>query len=103
MPIDPEEKASLTPEQRAAEMEKAQKRKKLTKGELKNRHAQELKSARKQMREGLESWHKLFRGDKGKPYRKVGRVKREEGWLEKMPKRGLCEQAEKGRPVRKYE
>ncbi|EOA85355.1 hypothetical protein ACJQWK_06495 [Exserohilum turcicum] len=103
MPIDPEEKASLTPEQRAAEQEKAKSRKKLTRGELKNRHAQELKSAKKQVVEGLESWHKLFRGDKGKPYRRVGKVKREEGWLEKMPERELCEQAVKSRPVRKYE
>jgi hypothetical protein len=33
----------------------------------------------------------------------VGHVKREPGWESKMPKRGLCEQAEKGRPVRKYD
>jgi hypothetical protein len=52
---------------------------------------------------GLEGWHMLFRGDKGKPYRRVGHVKREPGWESKMPKRGLCEQAEKGRPVRKYD
>jgi hypothetical protein len=45
----------------------------------------------------------LFRGDKGKAYRKVGEVRREEGWLEKMPVRKLCEQAEKSRPVRKYD
>ncbi|EFQ94810.1 hypothetical protein CFE70_004352 [Pyrenophora teres f. teres 0-1] len=103
MPVDPEEKVGLKPEEREKEMEKARKRKKLTKGELKNRHAQELKSARKQVAAGLDSWHKLFRGEKGKKYRRVGTVKREEGWLEKMPKRGLCESAEKGRPVRKYE
>ena len=103
MPVDPEHKVGLKPEEREKEMEKARTRKKLTKGELKNRHAQELKSARKQVVAGLESWHKLFRGDKGKKYRRVGTVKREEGWLEKMPKRGLCENAEKGRPVRKYE
>ena len=46
IPIDPEEKVSLTPQEREIEMEKARKRKPLTKGELKNRHAQELKSAR---------------------------------------------------------
>jgi hypothetical protein len=103
MPVDPEEKVGLTPEEREAEMEKAKKRKPLSKGELKNRHAQELKSARKQVVAGLEGWHMLFRGDKGKPYRRVGYVKRESGWQDKMPKRGLCEQAEKGRPVRKYD
>ncbi|KAF2799712.1 hypothetical protein K505DRAFT_413535 [Melanomma pulvis-pyrius CBS 109.77] len=74
---------------------------KLSKAELKNRHSQELRKAKKQVREGLEHWHALFRGDKGKPYFKVGEVKREKGWLEKLPKRALCETAEKGRPVRK--
>lgn len=72
----------------------------LSKAERKNRHAQELRAARKKVREGLEHWHVLFRGDKGKPYFKAGEVVREKGWLEKLPKRKLCEQAEKGRPVR---
>jgi hypothetical protein len=99
MPVDPEEKATATP----ADIEKAKHRKPLSKGELKNRYAQELKAARRQVKDGLEGWHQLFRGDKGKPYRRVGYVKREEGWLEKIPKRELCEQAEKGRPVRKYD
>ena len=99
MPIDPELKEGATDEDK----EKAKSRKQLSKGERKNRHAQELRSARKQVKEGLESWHKLFRGDKGKPYRRVGEVKREAGWLEKVPKRKLCDQAEKGRPARKYD
>jgi len=73
----------------------------LSKAELKNRHAQELRQARKQAREGLEHWHKLFRGDKGKPYFKVGEVKREKGWLEKLPRRTLCDSAVKARPTRK--
>lgn len=77
--------------------------KKLSKGEVKNRHAQELRKARKAVRDGLEHWHVLFRGDKGKPYFKVGEVKREEGWLAKLPKRELCEEAVKARPVRKDE
>ena len=102
IPVDPEHKLGLSADEKAAEMEKARGRKKLTKGELKNRHAQELRSARKQVRDGLESWHKLFRGDKGKPYRRVGTVRRDEGWLDKLPRRELCEQAEKSRPVRKY-
>lgn len=100
IPIDADQKPDATPE----DVEKARRgREKMSKGELKNRHARELREARKQVREGLENWHKLFRGEKGKGYRKVGEVKREEGWLDKIPKRGLCEQAEKGRPVRKYE
>jgi hypothetical protein len=99
MPVDPEEKATATPEDK----EKAGQRKPLSSAERKNRHAQELKAARRQVRDGLEGWHQLFRGDKGKPYRRVGYVKREEGWLDKTPKRELCEQAEKGRPARKYD
>lgn len=99
IPIDPELKEGASPE----DIEKAKTRKPLTPGERKNRHAQELRHARKQVRDGLENWHKLFRGDKGKPYRKVGEVKREKGWLEKLPKRKLCDQAEKSRPARKYE
>jgi len=74
---------------------------KLSKAEIKNRHAQELRQARKNMKDGLEHWHKLFRGDKGKPYFKVGQVKREKDWLKGLPKRELCEQAKKARPVRK--
>jgi hypothetical protein len=90
MPIDPPE-------------EEGKPKKQLTKAELKNRHAQELRKARKQVKEGLEHWHKLFRGDKGKPYFKVGTVRREEGWLEKLPKRELCETAQKSRPIRREE
>lgn len=99
IPIDPELREGAS----AEDIEKAKSRKPLTPGERKNRHAQELRSARKQVKDGLENWHKLFRGDKGKPYRRVGEVKREKGWLEKMPVRKLCEQAEKGRPARKYD
>ncbi|KAF2874088.1 hypothetical protein BDV95DRAFT_604294 [Massariosphaeria phaeospora] len=72
----------------------------LTKAQLKNRRAQELRQARKQAVEGLEHWHQLFRGDKGKPYFRVGEVRRERGWLEGVPERKLCEHAEKGRPKR---
>jgi len=99
MPIDPELKDDATPEVIA----KAKSRKPLTPGEEKNRRAQELRQAKKQVVAGLENWHKLFRGDRGKPYRKVGEVVRPEGWLEKMPVRKLCDQAQKSRPVRKYE
>lgn len=112
MPIDPWDKKpadsdSDSPEEaakkKAKEADMRRKAGRLTKQELKNRHAKELRSARKQVKEGLEHWHALFRGDKGKPYRKVGEVKREKGWLEKLPKRPLCEQALKSRPVRKYD
>ncbi|KAF1914649.1 hypothetical protein BDU57DRAFT_501213 [Ampelomyces quisqualis] len=99
LPVDPELKDSAAPQDR----DKAKARKPLSAAERKNRHAQELRSARKQVVAGLENWHMLFRGDKGKAYRKVGVVSREKGWLDKIPVRKLCEQAEKSRPVRKYE
>ncbi|KAF2715687.1 hypothetical protein K504DRAFT_457834 [Pleomassaria siparia CBS 279.74] len=113
MPIDPPDESTEIPEPPADANEDPivaahraarahdKRRPTLSKAELKNRHAQELRVARKKVREGLEHWHMLFRGDKGKPYFKVGEVKREKGWLEKLPKRELCEQAKKGRPVRK--
>jgi hypothetical protein len=101
MPIDPEEAPDYVPDADAAVEAAKREKRKLSKGEIKNRHAQELRKARKQMRDGLENWHKMFRGEKGKKYFKVGEVVREEGWLEKLPRRELCAQAEKGRPVRK--
>ncbi|KAF2266415.1 hypothetical protein CC78DRAFT_513484 [Lojkania enalia] len=70
---------------------------------LKNRHARELRQARKQVKEGLEHWHKVFRGDTGKPYFRVGEVVREKGWLDRLPRRELCAEAERGRPARKEE
>lgn len=99
VPVDPEEK----PDANADVLEKARQRKPLTKGEVKNRHAQEVRLARAKMVQGLESWHALFRGDKGKPYFRAGSVDRPQGWEKYLPERPLCEQAEKSRPVRKYE
>lgn len=105
IPVDPpiesadKDSADAEADKKAGSQDK--RRKPLSKGELKNRRAQELRAAKKQVKEGLEHWHQLFRGDKGKPYFKVGEVKREPGWLEKLPKRTLCENAEKNRPVRK--
>ncbi|KAF2442710.1 cytochrome b5 [Karstenula rhodostoma CBS 690.94] len=110
MPLEPWEKpppadASDDEKQKHAVLEKRarEKRGAMGKGDLKNRSALELRKARQSVKDGLEHWHQLFRGDKGKAYRKVGEVKRDEGWLAKLPKRTLCENAEKGRPVRKYD
>lgn len=99
MPVDPEEKVDATPEV----IEAAKSRKKLSKAEEKNRRAQELKQAKVKMVQGLESWHALFRGDKGKPYFRAGEIKRPAGWEKYLPEKPLCAQAEKSRPVRKYE
>ncbi|UPX16691.1 uncharacterized protein EKO05_0007079 [Ascochyta rabiei] len=99
MPVDPETK----PDAPADVREKAARRPPLSPGARKNRHAQELRQARAKMVQGLESWHALFRGDKGKPYFEAGVVDRPVGWESHVPERPLCEQAEKSRPVRKYE
>ena len=99
MPIDPEEKPDASPEV----IEKAKSRRKLSKEEVRERGERELEQARERMQQGLESWHALFRGDKGKPYRKVGMVKRPRDWERVVPPKKHCAQAEKSRPVRKYE
>ena len=59
---------------------------------------QELRKARKQVAETVEGWAKLFRGETGKDYFEAGKVVREKGWLEMLPKRKLCDRAEKKRP-----
>lgn len=100
-PASPDEDPAVDAHHKGRAHDKRRSSSKLSKAELKNRHAQDSRRARKQVREGLEHWHQLFRGDKGKPYLKVGEVRREKGWLEKLPKRKLCESAHKGRPVRK--
>ncbi|KAI9721804.1 MAG: hypothetical protein M1812_002139 [Candelaria pacifica] len=71
----------------------------LSKGELKKRKEQDRRIARKQLRESVGHWERFF-GDSSK-YHRVGRVRREEGWLEKIPRRELCEAARKARPKRK--
>jgi hypothetical protein len=72
----------------------------LTKAQLKVRRERVLRVARKQAYEVIEGWAKVFRGETGRPYFWVGTIKREEGWLEKLPKRELCELAAQGRPKR---
>lgn len=66
--------------------------------EQKRYRQQEVGKARKKVRDTLEGWHKMFRGDGGKDYFVVGKVDRAADWVEKQPRRKLCAQAEKGRP-----
>ncbi|RMZ08417.1 hypothetical protein D0860_04684 [Hortaea werneckii] len=66
--------------------------------ELKSQREQALRQARKQVQATIEGWGKMFRGETGKGYFEVGKVLREEGWLEKLPRREICAQAERGRP-----
>lgn len=69
------------------------------KGERKVRRERELRVARGKVRESVGHWEGFF-GRKGGKYFEVGRVAREEGWLERLPRRELCEGARRGRPRR---
>lgn len=73
---------------------------KRTKAEIKMARERERRLARKKVQDAIEGWAQLFRGEGGKPYFKVGEVKRDDGWLEKLPRRELCEKAQKQRPKR---
>ena len=64
------------------------------------RTKKETEEAKAKVKGVIEGWATTFRGDKGKKYFYVGDVKREKGWLERLPKRGLCERAQKVRPKR---
>ena len=58
----------------------------------------ESRLAKKRVQSVIDGWAKTFRGDTGKPYYWVGVVEREDGWLEKLPLRKLCEAAKRSRP-----
>ena len=75
----------------------------VTKAELKVRREREYRLARKRVDDTIEGWAKMFRGDGGKNYFEVGQVKRAPGWLDRLPKRPLCERAQKQRPRRQPE
>jgi hypothetical protein len=67
--------------------------------ELEELRRTELATALKRVDDGLAHWVKFF--TKSDKYHEVGRVVREDGWLEKLPRRELCRQAYKARPKRK--
>ncbi|RMY91446.1 hypothetical protein D0861_03046 [Hortaea werneckii] len=79
------------------EGKKKQKKKRIS-PELKSQREQALRQARKQVHATIEGWGKMFRGETGKGYFEVGKVVREEGWLDRLPRREICAQAERGRP-----
>ena len=58
--------------------------------------SQERKAAIRTVRESVRHWENFFKNSN--KYFEVGKVKYEPGWLEKMPRKGLCEQAERSRP-----
>ena len=73
----------------------------ISNAEEKTRREREVRAARKKVARTIEGWATMFRGDGGKDYFKVGEVKREPGWLQEIPKRELCDRAERVRPKRK--
>jgi predicted heme/steroid binding protein len=71
---------------------------KLTKTELKIRRERERREAKRRVKEGIEGWAQVFRGETGRPYFQVGSLKKEEGEL--GPVRELCQAAKESRPKR---
>lgn len=67
--------------------------------EMQKKMAEERAEALRMVEQTLKHWVDFF--SKSDKYMKVGRVKREEGWLEKAKPPKLCEQAAKGRVKRK--
>lgn len=67
--------------------------------ELEELKKKEVEEARQKVHDQLSHWVNFFA--RSPKYPKVGTVKREKGWLEKEPKKKLCDQAQKGRPKRK--
>lgn len=73
----------------------------LSKGQMKTRRERDVRLARKRIVEGLGHWESVFSGETGRPYFYIGKIRREKDWLEKLPKRELCQAAKDGRPSRK--
>lgn len=67
--------------------------------ELAELKEQELAAAREKVHDQLSHWVNFFA--RNVKYPKIGTVKQEKDWLEKEPRRKLCDQAQKGRPKRK--
>jgi predicted heme/steroid binding protein len=70
-----------------------------TAAELETLKQAELESAQKRVYDALAHWVNFF--ENSPRYARVGFVKREKGWLEKEPRKKLCDQAAKGRSKRK--
>ncbi|MCJ1310337.1 hypothetical protein MMC25_004001 [Agyrium rufum] len=67
--------------------------------EWKSKKAQAWKKGRERAMKTIAGWQSRFEtGKNQKGYFEVGRVVREEGWLEKMEKRELCPKAKEARP-----
>lgn len=74
--------------------------KKYSPAELELRSKLERRVALDEVKESLENWVQILDGSTGRPYFWAGTIKREPGWLEKLPRRELCESAKNARPPR---
>ncbi|POR37858.1 Membrane steroid-binding protein 2 [Tolypocladium paradoxum] len=72
-----------------------------TTAEMEKLHAEELEAARDRVHRALKHWVDFFANSK--KYHRVGYVKRDKDWLEKLPKRELCAQAQNGRKKRRID
>ncbi|ORY64355.1 uncharacterized protein BCR38DRAFT_409729 [Pseudomassariella vexata] len=70
-----------------------------TAAELEALKKEEREQAEQKVYETFAHWAKFF--ENSAKYQKVGEVKREKNWLEKEPRKKLCDTAAKGRPKRK--
>ncbi|PTB46999.1 uncharacterized protein TrAFT101_003567 [Trichoderma asperellum] len=70
-----------------------------TTAEMKAMKEKEMAAALKKVDEALGNWVKFFANSK--KYHKVGYVKKDENWLDKEPRKKLCEAAQQGRSKRK--
>ncbi|KHO01860.1 Cytochrome b5 [Metarhizium album ARSEF 1941] len=69
-----------------------------TTAEMDKMREEEMAAAREKVHGALQHWVDFFA--KSKKYHRVGYVKREPGWLEKLPRRQLCAQAQSRRKKR---
>ncbi|KAI6784285.1 Membrane steroid-binding protein-like protein [Emericellopsis cladophorae] len=70
-----------------------------TTAQMEEMKKQERAAAEEKTFNALKHWVDFFA--KSKKYHRVGYLKREEGWLDKMPRRQLCAPAQRGRAKRK--
>ena len=84
-------------EEPAAEEGETSEERKRKRGEWKAKRELAWRKGRERVRKTITGWQSKFAGEK-KGYFEVGKVKREEGWLESLERRQLCEKAKRARP-----
>jgi len=98
MPVDAEEVESYDEN---GNYRKTGGKKDLTKAQEKVRRELETRMAKKKVQDTIAGWAFMFSGKAGKDYFPVGEVVREEGWMDKLPVRELCQRALNTRPKRR--